>query len=77
MAQFIQGRSIQQLVVDSALTGAALGGILALTGPVGGLQPPGNLRALLAAGLVVGVASAAGTVLNDYLIKQGVLGAGM
>lgn len=76
MSFYIRGRTLQQLLVDAGITGVALQGLLYITGPVAGLQPSTDLRNMLVTGVVVGVASSLGTVLNDYLIKQGLLTTG-
>lgn len=76
MSILLQGRTLQQLLVDAAITGVTLAGVLYVTGPVGSISPPVGASQIVVTGLVVGVASTLGTVLDDYLVKQGIIGPG-
>lgn len=77
MSVILQGRTLQQLVVDAAITGVTLSALLHVTGPVGSISPPVGVSQIVVTGLVVGVASTLGTVVDDYLVKQGLLSPGM
>ena len=77
MSILLQGRTLQQLAVDAAITGVTLAGIVYVTGPIGSIGVPKGPSQIILSGLVVGAASTLGTVLDDYLVKQGLLSSGM
>lgn len=76
MSILLQGRTIQQLLVDGAITGVTLAAVLHVVGPIGSIGVPRGPSQIIVTGLAVGVISTLGTVVDDYLVQQGLIGPG-